>query len=256
MLTRLLRSFAPAPPLHIDLVHGEKTFRIALKRSPAARRFTLRVRVAKRDIIMTMPARGTLRAARDFAERYAGWIDSKFAKLPQKTGFAAGAVIPLRGIDHCICHRPGTRRIVWIETNQNLDVAAPKLLCVSGEAAHLGRRILDFLKREARKDLETAVANHSKAIGKTVTKLTLRDQASRWGSCSSTGSLNFSWRLILAPAHVLDYLAAHEVAHLVHMNHSPRFWELTRILAPDLDRSELWLKMHGSKLHSYGGDRG
>jgi predicted metal-dependent hydrolase len=80
----------------------------------------------------------------------------------------------------------------------------------------------------------------------------LRDTTSRWGSCSSQGSLNFSWRLILAPAYVLDYLAAHEVAHLVHMNHSARFWKLTRKLCAETDRAEAWLKAHGKDLHRYG----
>ena len=252
MLTRLLRTFSSSPPLHIDLVHGGKTFRIMLKRTPKARRFTLRVRAATRDIVMTMPARGSLKAACEFAERYAGWIDARLAKLPQKTAFVAGSIIPLRGIDHCICHCPGLRRTVWIEQNINPDIAAPMLLCVSGETAHVYRRILDYLKRQARTDLEAAVTHHTRAIGKTATKLTLRDQASRWGSCSSSGSLNFSWRLILAPAYVLDYLAAHEVAHLVHMDHSPRFWNVTRTLVPDFQRAELWLKTHGSKLHAYG----
>ena len=253
MLNRLLRTFAPPPPpLHLDLVHGSKTFHILLKRSPKARRFTLRVRAATRDIVMTMPARGSLKAARDFAERYAGWIEARIAKLPQKTAFAAGSVIPLRGIDHCICHCPGLRRTVWVEHNISPDIAAPMLLCVSGEAAHIHRRILDYLKRQARADLEASVTHHTRAIGKTATKLTLRDQASRWGSCSSTGSLNFSWRLILAPACVLDYLAAHEVAHLVHMDHSSRFWGVIKTLVPDFQRAELWLKAHGSKLHAYG----
>jgi predicted metal-dependent hydrolase len=82
--------------------------------------------------------------------------------------------------------------------------------------------------------------------------ITIRDQRSRWGSCSASGGLNFSWRLIMAPPHVLDYLAAHEVAHLVHMNHSDEFWALTRSLSGDTDKAEAWLKAHGASLHRYG----
>ena len=85
-------------------------------------------------------------------------------------------------------------------------------------------------------------------------RISLRDTSSRWGSCSSTGALNFSWRLILAPPDVLDYLAAHEVAHIVHMNHSPMFWKLARRLYPDTDRAEAWLRAHGADLHRFGAE--
>ena len=126
------------------------------------------------------------------------------------------------------------------------------LICVAGERAHIARRVTDFLKREARKDLEAAVARHSKQLGVKPRRIVLRDTVSRWGSCSSTGGLNFSWRLILAPPFVLDYLAAHEVAHIVHMNHSPLFWKLARRLHPGTDRAEIWLKVHGASLHRFG----
>ena len=116
------------------------------------------------------------------------------------------------------------------------------MLCVAGEAPHIARRVGDFLKREARKDLEAAVARHAYRLGVAPRKIALRDTSSRWGSCSSTGGLNFSWRLILAPPFVLDYLAAHEVAHIVHMNHSPMFWKLTHRLFPETERAEAWLK--------------
>ena len=97
-----------------------------------------------------------------------------------------------------------------------------------------------------------AVARHAKELGVKPRRIALRDTVSRWGSCSSTGGLNFSWRLILAPPFVLDYLAAHEVAHIVHMNHSPQFWKLARRLHPGTDRAEVWLKAHGASLHRFG----
>ena len=123
--------------------------------------------------------------------------------------------------------------MVWLESSER-----GPLICVSGERPHVARRVTDFLKREARKDLEAAVARHSKQLGVKPRRMVLRDTVSRWGSCSSTGGLNFSWRLILAPPFVLDYLAAHEVAHMVHMNHSPLFWKLARRLHPGTDRAE------------------
>ena len=117
--------------------------------------------------------------------------------------------------------------------------AARRLLCVAGEAPHVDRRIGDFLKREARRDLDAASRRHAAALGVAIKRISVRDQSSRWGSCSNTGVLSFSWRLILAPPFVLDYLAAHEVAHLVELNHSPRFWRLVRRLYPDADRAKV-----------------
>jgi predicted metal-dependent hydrolase len=143
--------------------------------------------------------------------------------------------------------RPGARGVVWVER----DETGPTI-CVAGDLAHVARRVADFLKREARRDLEAAVARYSTALGVEARRITLRDTTSRWGSCSSTGALNFSWRLILAPSFVLDYLAAHEVAHFVHMNHSPAFWKITRRLFPETDRAEEWLKNHGADLHRFG----
>ncbi|MDX7950682.1 M48 family metallopeptidase, partial [Lichenihabitans sp. Uapishka_5] len=105
---------------------------------------------------------------------------------------------------------------------------------------------------EARRALVEATDRHAARVKRPVAGLTLRDTRSRWGSCTARGRLNFSWRLILAPPGVLDYLAAHEVAHLVHMNHSDRFWALARELAPQIDEAEAWLRQHGAKLHHYG----
>ena len=247
--------FTRAKPEHkteLDLVHAGIAYKIHLKRSAAARRITLRVRTASRDIVMTMPARSSMALARDFAERHAGWIEARLRQLPQPVRFAPGQVIPLRGVEHLVVHRPSIRKPVWVEA-RTADGAGPSLLlCVSGEAEHAGRRIKDYLKREAKRDIEDAVRHHAGSIGKTAKTVTLRDTTSRWGSCSSKGALNFSWRLILAPGYVLDYLAAHEVAHLVHMDHSPRFWKLAGELAPQLDKAEAWLKAHGSSLHRYG----
>jgi hypothetical protein len=123
---------------------------------------------------------------------------------------------------------------------------------VAGQAPHVDRRIGDFLRREAKRDLEIASLGFAAALGVAVKRVAVRDQASRWGSCSSTGVLSYSWRLILAPPLVLNYLAAHEVAHLAEMNHSARFWRLVQRLCPDHQRARVWLDVHGSDLHRYG----
>src|SRR6185436_13442685 len=112
--------------------------------------------------------------------------------------------------------------------------------------AHVARRVREFLEREARRDLAEAVIRHTAALGVPARRLTVRDTTSRWGSCSAKGCLSFSWRLILAPPFVLDYLAAHEVAHLVELNHSPKFWRLVKRLYPDFARAKAWLDLHGA----------
>jgi len=247
LMLRLFQRGAPrAPVSHIDIESDREIIRVALKRVASARRFTLRVRTASRDVVLTIPARGSLREARAFAERHAAWIAARLGRLPRPVFLAPGSVAPFRGVDHRIEHRPRARGVVWTE-----DGEGGPMLCVAGAADHAPRRIADFLKRMARRDLEAAVAHHCAALGLPGRGLTLRDTTSRWGSCSSTGALNFSWRLILAPAFVLDYLAAHEVAHLVHMNHSDAFWRVTRKLFPETDRAEVWLKFHGSGLHRF-----
>src|ERR1700691_3333380 len=137
---------------------------------------------------------------------------------------------------------------VWIEPNG----AEEPLLCVAGQAPHVDRRIGDFLRREARWDLEAASLRFAGSLGVAVKRVAVRDQASRWGSCSSTGVLSYSWRLILAPPFVLNYLAAHEVAHLAEMNHSARFWRLVQRLCPDHQQTKEWLDVSARDLDRSG----
>jgi hypothetical protein len=156
---------------------------------------------------------------------------------------------------HRIIHCTAARGRVWIE-----DCAASPgsnagpLLCVSAGAPFVPRRVRDFFIKEAGRDLAAAVASHAKKLGAAPRKITLRDTTSRWGSCSSSGALSFSWRLIMAPRFVLNYLAAHEAAHLLHMNHSTAFWAAVRRLTADTERAEAWLKAHGSGLLRFGAD--
>ncbi len=246
----LLRLFErPPEPVHLDVAHDGEVYRVALNRSTRSRRFTLRVRSATRDVLLTMPPRASLKSAREFAERHSAWIGVRLARLPRPVAFEPSAKAPVRGVDHRIVHRPTARGVVWVEKGEG-----EPLICVAGERPHVARRVTDFLKREAMKDIEAAVGRHAKAIGVRPQRISVRDTVSRWGSCSSAGRLNFSWRLILAPPFVLDYLAAHEVAHMVHMNHSPKFWAVVGRASPDVKRAEAWLKAHGPSLHRYGAE--
>jgi predicted metal-dependent hydrolase len=232
------------------VVHQDRRFRVAIKRVASAKRFTLRVRSATQDVVMSMPARASLVAAQDFANRNAGWIAVRLARLPDRKTFAPLAEIPYRGTPHVLLHCPrppqGTGP-VWVDASHGQAV-----ICASGDLPHFERRITDFLRREARREIEASVRTYVDAVGRAPVSVTLKDTTSRWGSCSARGALNFSWRLILAPPFVLDYLVAHEMAHLKHHDHSRDFWRLTKQICPETDRAEAWLDFHGKNLHGYG----
>jgi predicted metal-dependent hydrolase len=238
----------PSEPQAIEVIFDKSIYIVRLRRHRQARRYTLRIAAATREVILTIPPRGTLKEAREFAQKHGGWIAARLGRLPEAIRFAHGVVVPVRGVPHRIAHRRGVRGTVWIES----DDACERLLCVAGEAPHIDRRIGDFLRREARRDLDAASLRFAAVLGVRVRRVAVRDQASRWGSCSTAGGLSYSWRLILAPSFVLDYLAAHEVAHLAEMNHSSRFWRLVQRLCPDHQRAKVWLDVHGTDLHRYG----
>src|ERR1700743_1293101 len=151
-MLRLFQRGAPrAPVAHFELAHHRAVYQVALRRPPPARRFTWRVGAASRDVVLTMPSRSSLKAAREFAERHAAWIGARLARLPAPVAVQPRAVTPLRGVDHRIVHRPGERGVVWLESSES-----GPLICVSGERPHVARRVTDFLKREGRKDLAAA----------------------------------------------------------------------------------------------------
>jgi len=238
----------PSEPQAIEVVFDQSVYLVRLRRHRQARRYTLRIVAATREVILTLPARGSLKEARAFAQKHGGWIAARLGRLPEAIPFADGVTLPLGGEPHRIAHRPRMRGTVWTETAGNGE----RLLCVAGEAPHIDRRIGDFLRREAKHRLEAASLRFAAELGVRVRRISVRDQASRWGSCSTTGVLSYSWRLILAPEFVLNYLTAHEVAHLVEMNHSARFWRVVRRLCPDHERAKAWLDVHGNDLHRYG----
>lgn len=251
---RAIRGSSPAGAnQHIEVEHAGSTYRVALRPSPSARRITLRVSHSAGNAVLTMPARAAMTDVVAFAQRHAAWIGARLRRLPDPVPFAPGETIPVRGYPHLIQHMAGKRGTVWVEQREAAEGATQEFtLCVAGEAPHVSRRVNDYLKRTAKHDLEEAVAHYCGKLDIPPRSVTVRDTTSRWGSCSASGSLNFSWRLILAPASVLDYLAAHEVAHLVHMNHSKKFWTLLRRLCPETDRAEAWLNTQGPQLYRYG----
>jgi predicted metal-dependent hydrolase len=251
MPLRALLFRRPVEPQTIQVAFDGAIYLVTLRRHARARRYTLRVQAATRSIVLTMPPRGSLREAKAFAERCGAWIAARLKRLPHPAPFADGSKLPLRGVAHRIAHRATARGTVWTEAS-----AEGPLICVAGGRAHLSRRLKDFLKREAKRDLDAASRRYAAALGVKIKRLTVRDQTSRWGSCTAEGVLSYSWRLILAPPHVLDYLAAHEVAHLIEMNHSARFWRVVERICPDFERAKNWLNTQGNALHRYGDDGG
>ncbi|AWN41914.1 M48 family metallopeptidase [Methylobacterium durans] len=234
-------------PEHLDIAFAGETFRVALRRRPAARRLTLRVSQATGEVILTLPTRTSLATAQRFAAGHGGWIATRLARVPTRVPFEPGSVLPLRGVPHRIAQRGLRSGATRLER-----VGEEPVISVSCEAAFVARRVRDWLQREVRADLTVAITRYTDALGQGPSRVTVRDTRSRWGSCTARGELNFSWRLILAPPLVLDYLVAHEMAHLREMNHSARFWSLVAGICPHMDEAEAWLKHNGASLHRYG----
>lgn len=221
---------------------AEREVPLLVSRNPRARRISISLDGGG-SLRLTLPRRTSLRQGLDFAEDKAGSILGHLNALPERVPFVDGAVLPLLGDDHVVRHAPATRRGVW---------RADGVIHVSGHQEHLHRRVTDFLKTLARHEIVNRAKDKANAAGRTVNRVTLRDTTSRWGSCTADGNLSFSWRLVLAPEAVLDYVVAHEVAHLKHMNHGPRFWALVERLTGDMSLSRNWLRANGDRLLRYG----
>jgi len=215
---------------------------VRVRLNPRARRMIVKVNPATGEISVTAPSRRGLAHALDFARGEKDWIAGQLAKAPGPVALIPGSVIPFRGKPHEIRGSARGPAPVWLEGG---------VIWVSGQAAHAPRRVLDFLKGEARKAAEILALRHAEKLGVKPSRITVRDTASRWGSCSSARTLSFSWRLILAPDFVLDYVVAHEVAHLREMNHSPRFWAHVKALVADKNAAQNWLRLNGRELQRY-----
>ena len=209
--------------------------------NPRAKRLTLRIETSGKGLRVTVPPGFPEREVQSFLNRHEGWIENRIAKLPAQTAIRAGVKIPIRGVPHLITHQPGRGTTELLEGN---------ILLVHGDPAHLPRRVADYLQREVKRDIEALVARHTKTIGRKAKAVRFKDTRSRWGSCTSDGVLSFSWRIGMAPSPVINYLVAHEVAHLIEMNHGPNFWKLCHDLCPDTERCKAWLKRNGSALQA------
>lgn len=230
---------------HGDVVEIEGV-PVRLKVHARARRVSLRVD-ARGEVVAIAPSPRRLHDALAFARDRADWIAQRVTAAPSTVAFAPGASVPVRGEAARLTAVPGASAARLLRDQAGLSIVS------GGEGAAFARRIDRLLKTEARRDLEHRTELHVRALGLALPKVALGDPKSRWGSCTpARGSIRYSWRLILAPAFVLDYVAAHEVAHLVHADHSPRFWGVVRDLLGDEKAGRAWLKAHGRSLHAYG----
>ncbi|PWW00504.1 hypothetical protein DFR52_103711 [Hoeflea marina] len=241
------RKAPPAPaPRRLDLEVNGRSLPLAIRENSRATRITLRIEPGGHALRLTVPPGLPAGEIDSFLTRHHGWLMTRLARLPENAAVAGDAMVPIRGINHRILLTGKLRGLA----EAGMDKGEP-VLFVSGAPEHTARRVADHLKREARRDLEAAVAIHAATLGRPVRSIAYKDTRSRWGSCSSDGNLSFSWRIAMAPPHVIDYLAAHEVAHLKEMNHGPRFWAACRMLCPRTDEAKRWLKQHGSRLQAW-----
>jgi hypothetical protein len=218
---------------------------LEFRRSSRARRISLKVDHARGRVVLVAPFRAAEHLALDFLTRHEGWLTERVAQLPSGRPFTDGSMIPLLGVPHQVRH--DSSRLRGVASRSDGTIIIP------GAPNHLARRLTDFLKSEARREISKRASAKAEALGRPITALTLRDTRSRWGSCSGKGRLAFSWRLILAPEFVLDYVVAHEVAHLREMNHGARFWTICASLTDaDPKEARAWLKVNGGTLHAYG----
>jgi len=220
---------------------------LTVRRQPRAKRIILKMVPGRAAAVVSVPPGVALAEGLAFAESRKEWIAARVREHGAPVAFAHGAQVPYLGTPHLIVHVPHRRGTVWRE-----ESAGGARLCVAGAREHLARRLKDWMMKQAKEAFARSCRHYARAMGATYTRISVRDQTTRWGSCSSRGALNFSWRLIMAPPFVLDYIAAHEVAHLKEMNHSPRFWRLVASHCAHWRKAEQWLNAHGRSLHRYG----
>jgi len=216
---------------------GSPPIEVRIKRNTRAKRFTLRLSRTDGKATLTLPSRASIREAEGFAQRQEGWLRAQISKLPEISILLDGGRLPFRGTELDIVTT--TDKSIRIENNK-----------IFVNDKYSGARLQAFVKTEARNALYPAVEKYAAQIARPFNRITLRDTRSRWGSCSAEGNLMFSWRLIMAPPLVLDYVAAHEVAHLAEMNHSTAFWDVVETLMSDYKNHRNWLREHGAKLHA------
>lgn len=244
LLGKLVKAWSDTPvePCSI-LVDGQPVI-VSFRRNGRARRIILRLTRDAGGVIVTLPRTVNAARALAFVEKSVPWISKHLKRREPRAVLGPGSSIPLRGVPHEVRATTTRRGLITVD-------ATARQILVPGDPRHLTRRLLDWLKAQAKADLTEASQRYAKSMEVSFRRVTIRDQKSRWGSCSATGELSYNWRLILAPAHILDYVAAHEVAHRHHMNHGPKFWRLVLKHCPQAAAAKYWFKSNGAELHRF-----
>lgn len=218
------------------------TANVQWRRSARARRVSLRIDPRGGAVVITLPPRASRKSGLQLLMAHADWVQGRIAALPQAMPFSDGATVPLDGVPHIIRHAPGARG----------SLVADGVIHISGRPEFLSRRVTDFLRAEARRRLSDLALAKAAMAGVTARRVSVKDTKSRWGSCSATRDLAFCWRLVMAPPDVQDYVAAHEVAHIKHMNHGAAFWGLVDELTEHRVAAIAWLNREGPQLMRIG----
>lgn len=216
---------------------------VAFRRSERARKISLRIDPKFDGILITLPLRTSRQAGLALLRQHEDWAAEKLAALPRPLRFAAGAGVPVDGVPHEVVPVPDGRGGAWIADGR---------IYVTGAPEFLARRITDCLKKLAKQRLTALAAEKAGLAGEKIHAVRIKDTRTRWGSCAPDGTLAFCWRLVCAPEFVQDYVVAHEVAHLRHMNHGRQFWALTGTLTRHRVAAEAWLTENGLELLRLG----
>lgn len=225
---------------------GERVVPLVARVNRRAKRLIIKVDPVAGEILVTAPSKRTMPEAIRFANERIDWIAGQLSDDLRGKPFIEGMKIPFFGVEHLILNSGGLRAPIRVEDDYR------PVIRVGGDPAHINRRLTDWLKSQARQRLSERVDYYCERLGKKRGALKIRDTRTRWGSCSSDGTLSFSWRLILAPPTILDYVAAHECVHLIHLNHAPAFWRQLAALDVDARAAANWFDDFGATLFSYG----
>lgn len=228
-------------PTHLSL--NGRAVPFSVRKIAQARRMTLRVDAAADGVGLTLPRWVSIEEGLRFVETKRGWLEGRLARLPPRTEIAPDTAVPILGVPHRVHHCADALPFVWQAGGE---------LHVGGPAEGIAMRVVAWLRERARAEIPRRAVEKAARLGFPPPPVGLRDTRSLWGSCSPRGRLSFCWRLVMAPEPVLDYVVAHEVAHLRHLNHGKRFWALVETLTDDIAAARAWLNREGPSLHRFG----
>jgi hypothetical protein len=215
---------------------------LVMRKIKGAKRLSVRYRPLNEDVLLTFPHYVSFKQAEEFVATKHQWLEKQIRTHGTRVEFSEGRTIPVLG-QECLITRHDGRGMPRIEEGRLHIYCAPEFL---------PRRVRDFLIAEARREISLLAHRAAERLERHVRSIALRDTGSRWGSCTASGELSFSWRLVLAPREVMDYVVFHEVAHLVELNHSARFWNIVEQLCPTHEQAQAWLRTRGHTLYHYG----